>query len=326
MDEGYNIFGNEAGPSEVPTLVPSFGAPLAGSKPVDPVKGIPGAFESLFEGRDAAHPSVEQILTEVGSRGGPSEYGWHSRESEYHCWHRVRNEHHDKEGRRSKEAWDVGQVTHEFLAEHYACLQEKRDPNEAVAKAERIFEALVLNGFAKTAEVASRLVHGYRSKYGPAGQADPYLVDSEIAAVEKKLYRTLPWGERYSVRIDLLLRKPKGYIIVDHKCLANHGQDWSDGWAMDPQMMGLQWVVAKSMKPVVGFSINGLFKVNPAAFDRRLFAATPHLVRAFLGMLKYKSLERRIAELSGWPPNFAACIGRWGKCRWYNECVNGVKP
>lgn len=296
-------------------------APVAAVPPAS-AGGI-GDFSALWPAGGKPCRSVDDILAEVGRRGGPTEHGWHTRQAQFYC---AREEAFN----RRAGSFDgdslplaIGSATHEYLAEHYACAMEGRSFDEAKDKVERTHALLCANGHEAAAQESRRLYYGHAVQYA---QDDSYLRQGKVVGVEKKLYRELPWGEPYTVRADVVVSCPDGYLIVDHKTSGKDDAEFREGWAVDPGMLGLEWAAAKFYRPIIGYSINGLVKTTKPKFTRMFFAASARLVRDWLAMMRYRHLERQVAATAGHPPNFAQCLRRYGKCTWFEECVYGIKP
>lgn len=290
--------------------------------PAAKAKGI-GDFSALWPADGSRRKTVDEILAEMGRRGGPTERGWHTRQAQFYCPREAAFDARAGGVHIESMPLAVGSIVHEYLAEHYACYMEDRSLDEAKAKAERTHELLCEAGHEDAANEARRLYFGYRAKYAVD---DEYVRRGKIVGVEKKLYRELPWGDMYTVRADVVVECPDGFLIVDHKTSSKDDSEFREGWVVDPGMLGLEWASSKFFKPIIGYSINGLVKTATPKYARMFFAASPRLVRDWLGMMRYRYLERQVATMAGNPPNFAQCLRRYGKCSWFTECVYGMKP
>jgi hypothetical protein len=282
-----------------------------------------GDFSALWPADGTKRRSVDDILQEVGRRGGPTEHGWHTRQAQFYCAREAAFNARAGEVNEDRMSLSVGSITHEYLAEHYACHMEGRPLGDALAKMERTHALLCEHGHTDAANEARRLYVGYRVKYE---HEDEYVRRGKVIGVEKKLYRQLPWGDMYTVRADVVVECPDGILIVDHKTSTKDDSEFREGWAVDPGMLGLEWASSKFYKPIIGYSINGLIKTATPKYARMFFAASQRLVRDWLAMLRYRHLERQIAAIAGNPPNFSQCLRRYGKCAWFTECVYGMKP
>ncbi len=267
--------------------------------------------------------SVDDVLALVGRRGGPSEYGWHTLAAGFYCAREAHFNAFAPTGDEDSMALAVGSVAHEYLAEHYACHMEGRPLAEAREKVEKTHALLHKHGYEKAADEARRIYYAYWTSYVEG--YDWYAAQGKVVAVEKKMYREFPWGQRYSCRADVVIHMPDGYLIVDHKT-AREEKQISDDWALDPGMIGLEWVAPKYYRPIIGYSINGVVKLKQPKFKRVSFASSRRLVRDWLAMMKYRHLEQQIAEQAGYPANFAQCVRRYRRCQWFGLCVHGLRP
>lgn len=273
--------------------------------------------------------TVDEVLIQLGRRGGPSEFGWHAGESAFLC---PRKAFYDEKaggsfGGDSSVALGVGSVLHEFLADRYSSKLEGRTYAQVAEKVEKTYELLVANGHEKVADESRRLYYGYAVKYDVH---DEFVSRCKVLAVEKLFFRDLPWGQCYSGRADLVLEDKDGIVIVDHKTTGRRDTEFDEGWILDPAQLGLQWLVAREYKHVSGYYINGIVKTQKPDFPRFFFRAEPRLLREWLDMMRYRYVERQNAKLAGYPTNFANCLVRRGdgfrRCRWFNACALGLRP
>jgi hypothetical protein len=314
-DEGDD-FGFAHAPAELPQMDP--GGSIAGKPAAEKKPQTLAWFGPEPERKDRL--SVDKIIEQLGRRGGPTRFGWHKRESQFKCARAARFDEVHAEKLEPTLALQVGSIAHEFLAERYTCAKESRPIVESNRKVDQLLALLRDNDWVQVADECWRIWNHYTAKWGPNGELDSYVRDSKVAEVEVHLERTLPWGEPYTARADLVLKAPDGYIIVDHKTSDRNDADFKERWALDPQMLGLAWVASRTYRPIVGYSMNGIVKTLKPDFPRFFFALERDRVRDWLGMMRYRFIERQVAALAGNPPNFAACIGR-GRCRWWERCV-----
>lgn len=282
--------------------------------------------------------SLETLLNEFGRAGGPTEYGWHTHEPSFRCWreHRL-NASEPTAGRTfgSQFALAVGTIVHELLAAYYQSFIVDGNGNgngktftpSGEKGPEALYELLCTNGYTDEANEARRLYEAYRSKYDGK---DSYLAeDVKIMAVERLVRRDFPWGQPYTARADMVLRLPDGYWIVDHKTTAARTTEFVEGWQVEPGIIGLMWACQPEFAPIRGVSINGVIKTKTPDFDRFMYAMDERMIADFVAMLRYKWAEANVANLAGWPPNFAACFRKMGphvgKCRFFSRCVYGME-
>lgn len=272
---------------------------------------------------EVQHKSLDEILVAFGRIGGPTTYGWHTLEPMFTCW-RLHSFKKDATyaGRTSK-ALAVGSILHEFLAILYTPhVVDRAARAKTAGSAEALYNHIRQTEYAEEADEARRLFDAYLAYYGGR---DGYLSKSvEIVGIEVPLQRDLPWGAPYTVRPDMVLKLADGYWVVDHKTTWAKTTEFVEGWQVDPGIIGLMWVASETYKPLRGASINGVIKTKSPEFDRFTFAYDEHIVGDWMKMLEYKAAEMPLARLAGWPPNFKACFGKWGRCGYFERCVYGV--
>ncbi len=271
--------------------------------------------------------TVESVFIELGRLGGPSEAGWHSWEEAARC---PRADLWIRQGRgadsSSRTALDTGAILHEMLSHYYLGHLNRAtpEPGKQEAYVEKLMDRLTETGHGEVASAAHRLYAPYSAHY--AFDNDSYLKDYEVVGVERYFSRDFPWGGRYTGRVDLLLKGPDGYVIVDHKTSGREDRDFLDGWRLEPQMLGLAWCVAKTLRPVIAYSINGIIKTAMPKFRRMDFGTNKKLIRDWLRMMEWYSTMRRLGDQAGSPPNFSQCIRRYGRCKFWDACVYGLRP
>jgi hypothetical protein len=273
--------------------------------------------------RDHNQPkTLEETLIEYGRVGGPTEHGWHTFEPMFHCWRRYHLSSNAKRNGKVGKALAVGTIFHEFMAIHYAPYLKDGAVvlNGGITS---LYDHLAQNGFTEEASEAFRLYEGYKNRYDGN---DGYLSkDVEIVAVEQLVERSLPWGDPYTIRLDLVLRLPDGYWIADHKTAWARTTEFIEGWQIDPSVLGMLWAAQEKYSPLRGASINGVIKTRVPDYDRFTFAYDTKIIADWLRMMEYKTAEKRIAQLAGWPPNFRSCFGKYGRCGFFEQCVYGLE-
>ena len=271
----------------------------------------------------AHHQSLDEILVAFGRIGGPTEHGWHTLEPMFSCW-RLHNfkKNATSNGHTSK-ALAVGSILHEFLAIYYAPhIIDLASRPKIAGSVDSLYNHIKQTEYSEEADEAKRLLDAYLSYY--EGR-DGYLSKSvEIVGIEVPLQRTLPWGAPYTVRLDMVLKLPDGYWAVDHKTTWAKTTEFVEGWQVDPGIIGAMWAASETFSPLRGASINGVIKTKVPEFDRFTFAFDEGITADWQRMLEYKMAEQPLARLAGWPPNFKACFGKWGRCGYFERCVYGV--
>lgn len=290
-----------------------------------------------FDGEGSV--TVDEVLDKHHRLGGPSEAGWHSWEEAARCPRADKLIQQGRTGNDSSYALQLGSIFHEFMAKRYACFTASVPVEaraETLKKVSEDVDATVADlesaGHGLPAKEALRLFRLYEAYYRSACEVQPgsepsdnYTKDYTVVAVEKHFQRSLPWGDPYTGRADLILRGPDGYVIVDHKTSGREDADFLEGWVLEPQMLGLAWCVSKTLRPVVAYSINGIIKTQTPKFKRLFFAVTKRLTNDWLEMMRYFTTMRRLAAMAGSPPNFSQCIRRYGRCQFWDACAYGHK-
>jgi hypothetical protein len=281
-------------------------------------------------GIDTARKPLEELLNESGRFGGPTEFGWHTREASFRCWrehHLVSSEQPNPAARRQY-ALAVGTIVHEFLAAYYAAHIQTGQTSrlDGEMQPQQLYINLVSNGYSDEAIEAKRIFDAYLVKYN---NKDSYLTeDVKIIAIEHHVRREFPWGPTHTARADMVLKMPDGYWIVDHKTTAARSAEFVEGWQIDPGILGLLWACETEFQPIRGVSINGIIKTKTPDFDRFMYAKDDRMINDYLAMMQFKSNEEKRAEDEGWPPTFSACFRKMGphvgKCRFFERCVYGV--
>ena len=269
-------------------------------------------------------PPLDKVLSEHGRIGGPTPHGWHTFEPMFSCWrmYHLGNTQPRQEARTDK-ALAVGILLHELLAIYYKAAKTGGTYNDTQPAVDTLLALVSSTGYQEEAAETKRLYDGYRKRYeGNDGYISPSV---RIVAVEDPIRRDFPWGDPYTIRLDLVLQLPDGYWIADHKTTWGRSTEFIEGWQIDPSVLGMLWAAQEKYSPLRGASINGVIKTKEPDYDRFTFAYDTRIVADWLRMMEYKSAERRIAALAGWPPNFKACFGKYRKCGYFEQCVYGVE-
>lgn len=135
-------------------------------------------------------------------------------------------------------------------------------------------------------------------------------------------------GFRYGGKLDLVVLHHNEPWVVDHKTTSVGGDVWWDEWRLSPQMIGYVWLASQ----LVGAQIRGVIvnriivgknvRSPSETFNWRPFLIRPELIEEWYAS-RIKSYKR-VAQLKTdgyYPPNFAGCVGRYGKCPQFNVCV-----
>lgn len=233
-------------------------------------------------------------------------------------------------------ALEFGGLIHECLALYYeeidAFMAETDD-----ARADRLYAAFcdephwirLLTGildsgvesYMGVAQDVKRLMDAYIGFY-PMLQ-DPFL-QHEVVAVEEfvEVQGTFP----FTSRIDLVYRTVGGLWIVDHKSSRAMGQDLTSGWAINGQMLGLAYAATHHWpdEPILGLIINVLVRTKTPQFKRVTLPLRRDLIGEWITKMEiWLNSVLPQYEVLGWPPNYASCIHRYGRCPFYSYCEAG---
>jgi len=286
---------------------------------------IPSLVPLTFAGSPSK--SVDEVLVEHGRSGGPSRYGWHTRELGWRCPRAAAYVRNGQAGPGvGKAAW-IGSVVHEYLASYYtsrSSLEPRRTPLEHAHWVDDVHHALIDEGYVEVADESRRLYDGYLVEYG---RDDWYFRHGTVVGVEEEISAVLPWGEPYSARLDMRIVGPSGTLVVDHKVTARRDSRFLSGWRVSPQMLGIQWLGRKLgwVRPI-NLSINGIIRIQKPVYLRRDITHHADAVRDWLRMMHYHHLLRRFAEAAGDPPDFAQCYAGFQPCPFIDFCAYGIPP
>ena len=283
-------------------------------------------------------PPLDVLMDEIldsDRRGGPTPWGWHRWNDLLQCprkYNLVYNQ--DRLPHARSNALEFGGLIHECLALYYeeanAFLAENDD-----RRADKLYDSFcrepqwvaLLNGvldsgiesYMEVAEVVKRVMDAYLQQY-------PLLKDSflthEVVAVEE--YIEVPDGPfPFSTRADLVYRTAGGLWIVDHKSSRAMTQELTGGWAINGQMIGLTYAILQHWpdEHIAGIVINILVRTKIPQFRRVTFPLRADLIdewRASMDLWVNNVLPHY--ESLGWPPNYSACIHRYGRCPFYHYC------
>lgn len=135
-------------------------------------------------------------------------------------------------------------------------------------------------------------------------------------------------GFRWGGRIDLVFRWKGGLWVMDHKTTSMGGPRWWDQWELTNQMGG--YVYAASLlhgQPIQGVVVNRITVTKKKQSPELQFERRPYLWPAWKvnewkeqAIRRYHQIARSRAE-DLWPPNWDACIGRYGKCPMHSICT-----
>lgn len=275
---------------------------------------VEDAFKTIFE----AHG-----LPRLG--GQSSGRGWSSFALWQRCryaWRKRYLEHTKPKLFTERESLAIGTLIHTFCALHYARMiddqYESLSPEEAYKQVLNIATPSYVNE-------GWRVFQAYRLYYKHE-DLQPLAVEYDL-----KDPRT---GE--SCRFDLIMYAPTdtpsrlaGTYEMEHKSSGRFDIDTLEGWANDGEVLG-QCALWKRLGmdhrfgPLRGAIVNILGKQKEPKFHRTTVAPEEWLIRQHLDDLKRHEGHIQLARATNdFPRSRANCIGRWGRCDWWDHCATG---
>lgn len=288
----------------------------------------------------AGAPPLDDLVAdalESGRRGGPTPWGWHRWEDLLKCprkYDLLYNQHCTVPARSN--ALEFGGLLHECLALYYeeanAILSEQDD-----ARADQLYDAYChepqwhrllaeiensgVEAYFEVVEDVLRVMRAYLEHYPML--RDKFL-EHEIVAVEE--FMDPPGPFNFTARMDLAYRAPRGLWVVDHKSSKAMTEDLASGWALNGQMLGLMYAAPRHWpdEQVLGLVVNILVRTKVPQFKRVTVPLYPAMVDVWVERLTMwvNHVLPFYADV-GWPPNFASCIHRYGRCPFYDYCETG---
>lgn len=278
------------------------------------------------------HPPVEAVLGQMFEEhglprlGGPSTgRGWSSFAVMQRCPYLFKKRYVERQAPplfMESASLAIGTLIHTFLALHYA------------------------NMMGDYAAITPEVCHEYlRTRANPAYVAEGWRVfmayrlyyafdDIQPLAIEHDLQdpRT---GE--SCRYDMIgfaakakPSRPAGTYLFEHKSAGRFDFDTLEGWANDGEVIGeaALWRrlgLDKRFGPLRGVIVNLLGKQKEPKFHRTTIAPDGLLIKAHLDDLRrWEGLIQLCRATDNWPRSRANCIGRFGRCDWWEHCVSGA--
>jgi PD-(D/E)XK nuclease superfamily len=280
------------------------------------------------------YPFVDEVLAEIYAKEGlrrlggvSSGRGWSSVSTFQRCpyaWNR--------RYRAKKKPWfliespalAIGTLIHTFLASHY---EQMIDPEYPLSAA-TIYEVTKHFANPEFVEEAWRVFSAYRMYYS-LEVIQPLAIEYDL-----KDPRT---GE--SCRFDLIAYFPEtiadrraGTYILEHKSTSRFDSDTVEGWGNDGEVIG-QVALWKRLGmdlrfgPLRGVIINLLGKHKVPQFVRTLVAPESWQIDAHLDDLKrWEGLIQLATSSNSFPRARSGCIGRYGRCDYFDHCATGEDP
>jgi hypothetical protein len=215
----------------------------------------------------------------------------------------------------------IGTLIHTFLAVHYQLMIEPKYP----LTPEIIYDVTKRFANPEFVEEAWRVFIAYRVYYS--------IEVIQPLAVEYDL-RDPRTGE--SCRFDLIAYFPEGVLgdsagtfVCEHKSASRFDDDTLYGWINDGEILG-QVALWKRLGldlrfgPLKGVIVNILGKHKEPQFHRTLVAPETWQIEGHLDDLKrWEGLIQLGISSNSFPRARNGCIGRYGRCAFFDECATG---
>lgn len=280
------------------------------------------------------YPTVETVIAdlfkeyELPRLGGQSTgRGWSSFALWQRCPYAWKKRHVDSAVPLSfseSEALAVGTLIHLFLALHFASMM---DSPYARISSDDAFHFLLDRANPGFVNEGWRVFKAYRLFYEHE-EIIPLAVEYDL-----KDPRT---GE--SCRYDLIAYFPNeipgrlpGTYYLEHKSTGRFDLDSIEGWANDGEVIGqaMLWKrlgLDHRFGELRGAIVNLLGKQKEPKFHRTLISPSTLLLDTHVDDLKRWEGLIQLARSSGsFPRARANCIGRWGRCDWWEHCASGER-
>lgn len=174
----------------------------------------------------------------------------------------------------------------------------------------------------------------YKSWYMFEAYRNHYCDDFIIPVAVEHQVEDLKTGN--TCRYDLVaqIKKPPegikpGFAIVEHKSASRLDASTIDGWDLDGEILGevVFWQrnrLDKVFGPLTVLIVNVVTKSKVTGFNRTYVHPLSARSAAHIRNLSYMTnLESRLKKANRWPQYFGSCIGRFGRCEYYDHCLSG---
>ncbi len=301
--------------------------------PADPRGHVDlGAFLDITPLDDA----LEGFFEEAGvpRPGGPSGKGWSSRSELQACPYRYylqrvappRLAARILADARKSPALEIGSLFHQLLAHHYLARLPGKDQEfwlKLTEESDTFLQYLREKGVSgEVIQEARRLYEAYTMRY----ESD-YL---RPVAVEARFEDDHGLSCRFDLLAEVIdnpLGIPKGLWNVEHKTCSRFDDATLTGWQSDGEILG-QMLVFDRLKlhrrfgPLQGVIVNLISKTKVPGFHRTFVPIRKKALRQHAKDLKvFEAVENVYRATGTWPRSRAACIGRYGKCQFFDHCA-----
>lgn len=221
----------------------------------------------------------------------------------------------------------VGSLIHAFLAVYYQQIINWAENGPELPDLGEFCDAILDAGAnAVFVEEAWRMFDRYAAFYETIGDyIDPLAVE----------YRIEDPIDGNTCRYDLVAKVTRdsqvvvpGTYIIEHKSSGRLGRDVTEGWALDGEIVGqvMLWTRGDPSPmdlwgPLDGVIVNLLVKTKIPQFQRIVVEPPEGVIERHLKDLRVqRGLEAMYAGMNYWPRQLASCWGRYGPCRFFDEC------
>lgn len=116
--------------------------------------------------------------------------------------------------------------------------------------------------------------------------------------------------------------------VITHNTASTFGQDTLEGWDLDGEILGeaALWSASKMQKKygnLQGIIINIIGKQKSPQFYRTIVSVSTRAARKHLRVLDHlDTIRTHFAARRVWPQYFNGCIQRYGRCDYYQHCLD----
>lgn len=279
--------------------------------------------------------AIEKAFASYGctTLGGASLDGWSKMIDLQRCAYRYYLRH-ERElmldpsflTRASNGALEVGGLTHAATALHYSRMLPKGYPGwqpNLPGPMEFLDRVVESGGDRIYVSEARRLYGGYAEHYGYEQNIQPVAI--EYAAGQPGIH---------TCRYDMLAHwdggggvAPPGLWNFELKTAARETSDVLEGWWLDGEILGQQFVFEKfGLEKVFGAKLQGtvinlIFKSHPPVMRRLEIVLPRPVVESFVRDRAYWSQYRDHCRAIGqWPRSLQGCVGRYDMCEFWSHC------
>lgn len=297
----------------------------------EPARTIPDPGEQLLISLMGSWTNAEDALAEIFKAanlprlGGASGLrGWSSISTYQLCPYRWRMSYLVRRAKGAPRGIDptslqIGTLIHTFLAVHYTRMINPTYPLTLQELREACYRYKINPDYVTE---TWRVITAYFANY-----EDDYL---QPLAIEHRV-EDPRHGE--SCRYDLIARVNEarpgivpGVYVVEHKSASRFDDATLDGWRNDGEVIGQidLWDRIKLEKlfgPLQGVLVNILGKQKECKFHRTVVAPQSWQIRDHRKALHVWGARIEEAKATGvFPRSRAACVGRYGKCTYFDHC------